>query len=1160
MADFSINAELKANASQFVSELKKGETSVGNFGSIVEKVLGSKGKLVMALAAATAAAVKFGQAMNSSMSEIAKGTGKTGEELYKLRENVHDSLVGGVARSAKEVGVMIADLNTRFGVTGDEVVALTKDFDKFSKVTGVETKTAINLTADAMKKWNIDVADTDKLLDQLTVASQESGAGVDELLNGLKSGQAVFSQFGMSATDTIAFMSSLKSNGIETSQALVAMRTALAKFAKEGINAEEGFAEVSEAIKNAKTQTEALNIATNIFGTKNGAEMVKVLQSGANSADDLKKKLEEAGGAVERTNAAARTSQDAFKELTSALSGTFGGIAEGFDQLFKGVFDVISRVVKMLDPLLRPIMNVIRDVLGFVGDLAREIANLVGDVVENGLGFNLIGALLQSAYETIHHILDNILESFKTCFNLISHIMTGQWNLVLLDVEKLFLTFAKTILDYVSDLLNGFKDQINVFIEKVINPFIEKVNWVEEKLGKKKTDKVDLIENFNLSDTTGLDAKLAEITSKIEKASKKSKDRITGDLGEVKKTAGTTADDIIEDSQEVSKATLQVMKNLKKGIKNAVANIGVDYATLEDKTEQLNKLFENMGAILTNTVATAFKSFFTELGKELVDGGLSWKNMTAIVLESIAETLSALGSELVALAAVRAAERDFGTAALAAAGAAAAFTASGAINAVASKMKETAEESSKVVSNLSTLQEKLKEIKQNASFETLYSDISELSELLGVANDKLLFADIQYNIAKNLESIGLGSSKDELKALNKAQTAVDKLTTEINDYYETALKNIKAVGSELDNQIDYYKGLASAFDDIVKAKSEFWTALSESLGDGSIIYSDMISLSSGMYKYQIMLKEQLNSIKQATLDVYIDLTNIGNTFGEKITDGIIDGITSSDFTSQIKEYMRENLIKLAVYTDEFSERLAESSTKLVMGITTKNADILKETKEELEDLWNTAIESAKEAENILSDIFGEVETSISDVGTNIAESLVSGLTDGLSEADFMETMKNYIKGMVVNAVVYTEALQAEIKAIGEAISNGISEGFTDTGLHEIRRDLSYIFNQANNAVGSVDEILSSVFSGYATGTNSATAGLHLVGEAGPELVRFKGGEQVYNANDTKNMLNSGAVGGNNFNITFNNMQDTSAFAMMQQLKAYQRELAINGVI
>jgi hypothetical protein len=39
--------------------------------------------------------------------------------------------------------------------------------------------------------------------------------------------------------------------------------------------------------------------------------------------------------------------------------------------------------------------------------------------------------------------------------------------------------------------------------------------------------------------------------------------------------------------------------------------------------------------------------------------------------------------------------------------------------------------------------------------------------------------------------------------------------------------------------------------------------------------------------------------------------------------------------------------------------------------------------------------------------------------------------------------------------------------------------------------------------------------GYATGTDYATPGLHWVGENGPELVNFKGGETVHNANDSK---------------------------------------------
>ena len=183
-SDFSIKATIVANTKKFIDGIKKGENSLGSFSNVIDKVLGPKGKLVLAIATVITAAVKMGQEMNKAMTEIAKGTGKTGEELYKLRENAHDAMVE-VGRSAEEIGKIVADLNTRFGVIGKEVVKLTDEFDKFSTVAGIDTSTAIEQVADVMKKWNIETEDSEKLMDQLTVASQESGASVESLLNGL---------------------------------------------------------------------------------------------------------------------------------------------------------------------------------------------------------------------------------------------------------------------------------------------------------------------------------------------------------------------------------------------------------------------------------------------------------------------------------------------------------------------------------------------------------------------------------------------------------------------------------------------------------------------------------------------------------------------------------------------------------------------------------------------------------------------------------------------------------------------------------------------------------------------------------------------------------------------------------------------------------------
>ena len=83
---------------------------------------------------------------------------------------------------------------------------------------------------------------------------------------------------------------------------------------------------------------------------------------------------------------------------------------------------------------------------------------------------------------------------------------------------------------------------------------------------------------------------------------------------------------------------------------------------------------------------------------------------------------------------------------------------------------------------------------------------------------------------------------------------------------------------------------------------------------------------------------------------------------------------------------------------------------------------------------------------------------------------------------------------------------------------------------------------------------------FANGTPSAPRGLAIVGEAGPELVNFGGGEQVLSNRNTQKALAGMGGNTNNFNVTFNNLQDTSAYAMMSQLRAYNRQMAINGII
>ena len=96
------------------------------------------------------------------------------------------------------------------------------------------------------------------------------------------------------------------------------------------------------------------------------------------------------------------------------------------------------------------------------------------------------------------------------------------------------------------------------------------------------------------------------------------------------------------------------------------------------------------------------------------------------------------------------------------------------------------------------------------------------------------------------------------------------------------------------------------------------------------------------------------------------------------------------------------------------------------------------------------------------------------------------------------TMDGYISQLKSGGDTAVLEAQSIKNRINSALSGGIS---------------SVVANTASAVLG-----FSSNIKGYASGTTCAEPGLKLVGENGPELISFRGGETVYNADETKSMI------------------------------------------
>lgn len=196
--------------------------------------------------------------------------------------------------------------------------------------------------------------------------------------------------------------------------------------------------------------------------------------------------------------------------------------------------------------------------------------------------------------------------------------------------------------------------------------------------------------------------------------------------------------------------------------------------------------------------------------------------------------------------------------------------------------------------------------------------------------------------------------------------------------------------------------------------------------------------------------------------------------------------------------MIASLESQASYMQSYTENLKKAQElHLDDNLLAQLSDGSKESAAYLQEIVNSSDEKIKE----LCDKFAEVEKGKEEFSTTVADMQVN-LQDKMDEA--VLTVDSAVRDMDM----YLEAAQA---------ARSTMQGFVD-GANGMSASVQAAYrNVALGAMGAIQGAMGaglSVTRGYATGTESAQRGFAMVGEDGPEVVFFNGGEQVLNARET----------------------------------------------
>lgn len=324
---------------------------------------------IVAIGAGSVAAWKE---VDEALDTVTKKTGATGKALEEMQKQVRE-IATDIPVSFEDAGTAIGEVNTRFGLTGEALQNLSEDFLKFAEINETDVNSSIDTIQSAMAAFNTDTEKASQVLDLFTAAGQQTGIPIEQLAESVKKNAVALQEMGFGLEDSVMFLAELDKNGVDSSVTLTGLKSALKNATKEGIPMNEALSNIQESLKGAKTDTEAAQLATELFGTRAGTAIAEYVRNGQLDFESLGGSLEQYSGIVTQTY---EETQDPMDQLTTAMNE---------------IKDIGFEIAEAGAPMLSEALGKVRDV---IQDLKDKWDSLTPDQQEAIVQFALLAAAI----------------------------------------------------------------------------------------------------------------------------------------------------------------------------------------------------------------------------------------------------------------------------------------------------------------------------------------------------------------------------------------------------------------------------------------------------------------------------------------------------------------------------------------------------------------------------------------------------------------------------------------------------------------------------------------------------------------------------------------------------------------------------------------------
>lgn len=432
--------------------------------------------------------------IDEAMDTVTTKTGLTGEALLGLQEIAKGIATSLPSATFQESADAVGELNTQFGLTGDTLQSAAEYLLKYSKITGEDISNSAINAKKAIDAYGLSNEDLARVLDSVTKVGQDTGQSYDSIFQKAIDGAPQIKMLGLSFKEGATLIGRFEKSGIDSSAALASLSKATVNYAKDGKTLTEGLNETVNAIQNATSKTEAIRIASEVFGNRAAPKMVDAIQRGAFSFNDLAEAAQNSSGTVATTFA---ETKDPFDDLTTYSNKSKEGLAEIGGTLLETVIPALEPLMGMLESavnwftslnetdqqtivILGLVTTAVMLLLGAIGaPVGIVVAAIVAAIaaitliIQAIMNWGTISEWLQSTWDAcaawLSELWTNIVTTATTAWSSFTAWLSEIWSSVVSTGQSLWSSFTSTLSNIFSSLISGAQSLWSSFTSTLSN-------------------------------------------------------------------------------------------------------------------------------------------------------------------------------------------------------------------------------------------------------------------------------------------------------------------------------------------------------------------------------------------------------------------------------------------------------------------------------------------------------------------------------------------------------------------------------------------------------------------------------------------------------------------------------------------------------------------